>query len=634
MTSEVFDYRTHAVFDAPYFVAKAEKDPLPLLGLIYNLNNGRHGLRDVHINIRPGEPKAGFIRIVDYMGDDVAVEQAARVSYAKGTRKISETRGIIEYLLQHEHTSPFEQAVIKLHVRAPIFVIRQWIRHRTWSPNEQSARYSEMDDYLWLPTADALAPQAKDNKQGRAGMFSMEVSEEIIDVIRNIGEQCNAAYQRLLGNQRAADLATWTADQENARQLRDELVLDEAPMDRDLTQHPDYAGLAREMARIVMPLNSMTELMFTVDLHNLMRFLVLRMDSHAQKEIRDYADVLGAVVRLWCPITWAAFDNALLRGERLTHRQLEVVRILLNGKLRPSDTVVLGKMRGNWVKAGYPTREFDRVVKLIGQPAETTTINDQDDHLKLWHPRPLAVFDRDQIAEASRAGFNLKGTGVVSTPQLRTADGVLSPLSHTQDGRLLRAGRPNEVSTSLGATLEEIQSHPRGLRRDPTAVHMTSVPVSIEPTDDGLLRITPAPRTDSAMVSIDIHGREPRIMRDAAVFVVPPESEQERHTPGWTILHYRHPRLIDQARAAARTGRTGVAIDWHDASPEVRQVLEKQLNEIMRQTGGMASKVYDGEKVAPAAILAKAATPPPDTGDTIARTMDEKADRRDDSFGN
>lgn len=314
-------------------------------GLLPDVNweQRRDAVLSTAVSIRP-DPRDGFIRVVDLMGNDLAVEEAARVSYARETRAVSETKGLIEYLLQHEHTTPFEQAVIKIHFRAPIFVVRQWIRHRTMSFNEQSARYSVMDDWLWIPQLEDLAPQSSNNKQGRSGKFDIAVGQEIIALMQSIGTECVKTYHRLLGQDKVSE-ADW----------HDDLHY--------LTQRPEYEGLAREMARIVMPLNAMTELYMTVDLHNMLRFLNLRMDLHAQKEIRDYANVIGHIVQQWCPISWAAFDNAFLRGARLTGRQLDVIRHILrmNGVNFPS-------FRQQWKDNGHSLREFDRLVGVLNQP--------------------------------------------------------------------------------------------------------------------------------------------------------------------------------------------------------------------------------------------------------------------------
>ena len=245
----------------------------------------------------------GFVRVIDYMGDDAAIVQAARVSYGRGTRKVSDDRGLINYLMRMRHTSPFEMCELKLHVKLPIFVARQWIRHRTANVNEYSARYSVLQDEFYLPAAEHLATQSSANRQGRGEVLA---GTQAAEVQATAGRNAEEAYRRYLEllNQDAAG----------------------APLD------PARDGLARELARMVLPLNTYTEWYWKTDLHNLLHFIALRADPHAQYEIRAYALVLLDVVRRWLPLTHAAFVDYRLEGAELSAKGLAVVRRLLAGE--------------------------------------------------------------------------------------------------------------------------------------------------------------------------------------------------------------------------------------------------------------------------------------------------------------
>ena len=245
----------------------------------------------------------GFVRVVDYMGDDAAVVQAARVSYGRGTRRVSEDRGLIRYLMRHWHTSPFEMCAIKLHVKLPIFVARQWIRHRMASVNEYSARYSILDREYYLPAPDQVSTQSASNRQGRGDGLGQDQAARVIDLLREDAERCHGDYLWLLN-----------ADD------------DGQPVD------PDRSSLARELARINLTLNTYTQWYWKTDLHNLMHFLRLRADAHAQYEIRAYADVLLDVLAKWVPITHEAFREYRLGAVQLSRTGLEVVRRLLAGE--------------------------------------------------------------------------------------------------------------------------------------------------------------------------------------------------------------------------------------------------------------------------------------------------------------
>jgi thymidylate synthase (FAD) len=245
----------------------------------------------------------GFVRVIDYMGDDAAIVQAARVSYGKGTKQVSTDRGLINYLMRMRHTSPFEMCELKLHVKLPICVARQWIRHRTASVNEYSARYSVLDDEFYLPAPEHLAAQSAANRQGRAEVLQ--------------GSEAAAARAALETN--AADAYGRYVELLNEGD-------DGQPLDSQ------RAGLARELARMVLPLNAYTQWYWKVDLHNLLHFVALRADPHAQYEIRAYAEVLLDVVRRWVPLTHAAFVDYRLDGASLSAKALAAVRRMLRGE--------------------------------------------------------------------------------------------------------------------------------------------------------------------------------------------------------------------------------------------------------------------------------------------------------------
>jgi len=245
----------------------------------------------------------GFVRVIDYMGNDDAIVQAARVSYGKGTKKKTEDRGLIHYLLRHSHTTPFEMCEIKFHIKLPLFVARQWIRHRTANVNEYSARYSIMDKEFYIPSPDHLAIQSSTNKQGRGETLSPEYTQYVIDLLREDAERSYAHYEELLN--------------EDA----DGNVLD-----------PKKDGLARELARTNISLNFYTQMYWKIDLHNLMHFLTLRADPHAQYEIRAYAEVMLSLLERWVPFTYEAFIQYRKEGTRFSKNGLETLKKLLKGK--------------------------------------------------------------------------------------------------------------------------------------------------------------------------------------------------------------------------------------------------------------------------------------------------------------
>jgi thymidylate synthase (FAD) len=252
----------------------------------------------------------GFVRVIDYMGDDAAIVQAARVSYGKGTRRVNEDRGLIRYLMRHHHTTPFEMCELKLHCKLPIFVARQWIRHRSANVNEYSGRYSVLDREFYVPPPDALGVQSTANRQGRADTLSPEHAARVLRLLAEDAGRCYDHYQELLNEDDAG------------RPLR-----------------PGEPGLARELARINLTLAFYTQWYWKIDLHNLFHFLRLRADPHAQEEIRAYARVIGDVVRRWVPLAWEAFVDYRLDAMTLSRAEREAVRRMLAG-----ETVDLGSL--------------------------------------------------------------------------------------------------------------------------------------------------------------------------------------------------------------------------------------------------------------------------------------------------
>ena len=245
----------------------------------------------------------GFVRVVDYMGDDAAVVQAARVSYGRGTKQVSQDRGLINYLMRHRHTTPFEMCEIKYHVKLPIFVARQWIRHRTANVNEYSARYSVLDKEFYVPAADMLGIQSPANRQGRGDVLQGEEAERVLELLRGDAQQTYGHYIEMLN------------EDENGN------VID-----------PNRAGLARELARMNLTLNVYTQWYWKTDLHNLMHFLDLRGDSHAQYEIRAYAEAMLTTLERWLPLTCEAFKAYRMGAVTLSAGGLAVVRRMLAGE--------------------------------------------------------------------------------------------------------------------------------------------------------------------------------------------------------------------------------------------------------------------------------------------------------------
>ena len=268
----------------------------------------------------------GFVRVIDYMGDDSAIVQAARVSYGRGTKQTSQDKGLINYLMRHWHSTPFEMCEIKFHVKLPIFVARQWIRHRTANVNEYSARYSIMDKEFYIPDASQLAPQSKKNHQGRGGdTLSPEESARVLQLLKSDSEQTYSHYEEMMN-----------CDAEGN-------VIDEGK-----------SGIARELARMNLTLNYYTQWYWKIDLHNLMHFLMLRADPHAQYEIRVYADAMIDVVKQWVPFAYEAFDEHRLNGTRLSRSGLGVIKRMIAGETVTQET------------SGITKREWDELQVVLG----------------------------------------------------------------------------------------------------------------------------------------------------------------------------------------------------------------------------------------------------------------------------
>jgi thymidylate synthase (FAD) len=246
----------------------------------------------------------GFVRVIDYMGDDAAIVQAARVSYGRGTRRVSEDSGLIRYLMRHRHSTPFEMCEIKYHVKLPIFVARQWIRHRTANVNEYSARYSILDREFYIPAPEQLAAQSRRNRQGRGDVLDGEEAAEVLALLRDDAARNYDHYAAMLN--------------EDA---------DGNPVD------PARQGLARELARMNLTLNTYTQWYWKTDLYNLFHFLSLRADAHAQHEIRVYAEAMLRTVEAWVPLATKAFRDYRLGAATLSAGMLEVVKRMLSGQV-------------------------------------------------------------------------------------------------------------------------------------------------------------------------------------------------------------------------------------------------------------------------------------------------------------
>ena len=258
----------------------------------------------------------GFVRVVDYMGDDAAITQAARVSYGRGTKSVQNDEGLIRYLMRHWHSTPFEMCEIKLHVKLPVFVARQWIRHRTANVNEYSARYSILDREFYIPERDALAAQSVVNNQGRGEALTGEEADRVLRYLRDDAMRAYDHYEEMISSD-------------------------------------GQQGLARELARMNLPANIYTQWYWKVDLHNLLHFLRLRADAHAQYEIRVYADEICKVVADWVPFAFRAFEDYRMGGATLSSTALDCVRRMLKGEEVTQETS--GMSKGEW-------REFQAVL--------------------------------------------------------------------------------------------------------------------------------------------------------------------------------------------------------------------------------------------------------------------------------
>jgi len=270
----------------------------------------------------------GFVRVVDYMGDDSAIVQAARVSYGRGTKKVSDDRGLIRYLMREWHSTPFEMCEIKYHVKLPIFVARQWIRHRTANVNEYSARYSVLDREFYIPEPQHLAAQSASNRQGRGEVLSGEEAAQVLDILRVDAERTYRDY-------------AWMLNEDDQGEQVD----------------PNRQGLARELARINLTLNTYTQWYWKTDLHNLMHFLRLRADPHAQYEIRAYADRMIETLDAWVPLAGEAFREYRLGGASLSATALKVVRRMIGGEAVEQEG------------SGLSKREWRELMGILGRGA-------------------------------------------------------------------------------------------------------------------------------------------------------------------------------------------------------------------------------------------------------------------------
>ncbi len=267
----------------------------------------------------------GFVRVVDYMGNDSSIVQAARVSYGKGTKQVNQDRGLINYLMRHWHTTPFEMCEIKFHIKLPIFIARQWIRHRTANVNEYSARYSVLDKEFYIPAPEQLAPQSSQNHQGRSDRpLSEQESARVLQLLQDDAEQCYSHYEEMMN--------------ENSDGIIDE----------------NKSGLARELARMNLNLNFYTQWYWKIDLHNLMHFLMLRADSHAQYEIRAYADIMLDITEKWVPFAHSAMMDYRINAAHLSGKGLDVVKRIVAGEKITHESSNMNK------------REWDELASLLG----------------------------------------------------------------------------------------------------------------------------------------------------------------------------------------------------------------------------------------------------------------------------
>jgi thymidylate synthase (FAD) len=266
----------------------------------------------------------GFIRVIDYMGDDTSIVQSARVSYGKGTKKVSTDEGLIKYLMRHWHSTPFEMCEIKYHVKLPIFIARQWIRHRTANVNEYSARYSILDKEFYMPAKEQLSAQSSINRQGRGDLITGDQADEVLKILKDDATRTYDNYEKML-NERY-----------------DGTTIDE-----------NKAGLARELARMNLTLNSYTQWYWKTDLLNLLNFLFLRADSHAQYEIRVYAEAMLDTVKKWVPITHAAFLDYRVGAVHVSAKGKTVIQKMIKGEKINQETSDLSKREWNELMSSF-----------------------------------------------------------------------------------------------------------------------------------------------------------------------------------------------------------------------------------------------------------------------------------------
>ena len=260
----------------------------------------------------------GFVRVIDYMGNDTSIVQAARVSYGEGTKKSRDDKSLIFYLMRHWHSTPFEMCEVKLHVKLPVFVARQWIRHRTANVNEYSARYSILDNEFYIPKSENLASQSSSNNQGRGDVLEGEEANKVIQILKSDSLRSYKSYEKMLSK-------------ENKK------------------------GLARELARMNLPTNIYTQWYWKTDLHNLFNFIRLRNDIHAQYEIRVYAEKIAELVKKWVPFAFEAFEQYQLNSSHLSSNGLSCIKRLIKGEDISQDNSGMGK------------REWKEFCEIIGK---------------------------------------------------------------------------------------------------------------------------------------------------------------------------------------------------------------------------------------------------------------------------
>ena len=270
----------------------------------------------------------GFVRVVDYMGDDTSIVQSARVSYGKGTKKVSTDEGLIKYLMRHWHSTPFEMCEIKYHVKLPIFIARQWIRHRTANVNEYSARYSILDKEFYIPAKEQLSAQSTINRQGRGNLITGEQADEVLQILKDDATRTYGNYEKML-NERF-----------------DGSIIDEKK-----------SGLARELARMNLTLNSYTQWYWKTDLLNLLNFLFLRADSHAQYEIRVYANAMLDTVKKWVPITHAAFLDYRVGAVHVSAKGKKVIQQMTKGEKVTHESSELSKREWNELMVSFDFKD-------------------------------------------------------------------------------------------------------------------------------------------------------------------------------------------------------------------------------------------------------------------------------------